>query len=1145
MNNAYSHTAQTEFRNLDARLEAVRSKFYAEEMISGAIAWGASVICLVAAAILGEYAFGWSSSVRTGIVTALAIIAAGLLGALVIRPLVRRFRVFHTRGLSADETAMLVGRHFPDVGDHLRNLMQLGRSGTSTTLYSDELLGASLREFSERSRSMDFTSVVTSERIKRTSLVGIAVAAGFLLLILFPGSEISGAAYRLAHFQTEFMPPLPFRFSVAPGNVRVIKNESVSITIRALPNTYTALAATLPTEITLVLVREGVSAPEQLVLKSDAQGVFRYVSNSLKQSFTYAAESGEVKSETYSVQVTDRPFIRSFAMRIAPPRYARLPEMRLDDNTGDGASLAGSLVQWDVHPSKEIAHAAVVFDGGKRLPLVSHNGVLHASMTLSSTVGYAFELADDQAVTNENPIRYMLTAVSDAMPEIAIVAPGKNLDIVERVNIPLQIRIADDYGFSALRLQYRLVHSKYEKPQDSFSTITIPLPSQSDKEQLVAYLWDVSPLSLVPEDVIEYHAEVTDNDAVTGPKTVKSDSYLLRLPSMEEVFADAEKEQTGAVKTLDESLKQAEALKKELDELDLDVKKNQASDWQKQKKADELIKQYSDIQKKAESMSKQMEAMTQELQKNNLLSPETLKKYAELQKLMQQLNSPEFLEALKKMQEAMKAANPEQLRQAMQNVKFSEESFRNSIERTMNLLKRIQVEQKTDELVKRAQELEKNQEDIRNKTSELQPSDRENAQTLARKQDDLSNDLADIQKEIEKLKAQMQELGKQMPMEKMKKADAAAHDSSMQQSMQQSSQQLKSGQKSQAMKSQMQAGKSMQQMSQSLTEMQEQLLANQMAEAMNGLRKAMEDMLVVSQKQEQLKNQSQKLDYNSPQFRENADHQMNLQSDLSSIANSLAELSQQSFVVTPEMGKALGKAMGQMNMAMNGLEQRSSQQASGAQGDAMASLNQGATIVQNAMKQLQQGGGSAGGSLLQQLQRMSAQQQGINAQTQQLGQGGQEQPGGLSQQQLERMGRLAAEQQAVQKSMEQLNREAQTSPEKNKILGDLKKIADEMKEVVQSLEQHSADTQTQQKQDRILSRMLNAQRSLRERDYEEQRKATTGRTVTLKSPSELKKQSEPEGLKRDLQRASESGYSKEYLELIRRYYETIEKGSPR
>src|SRR5450759_2242847 len=124
--------------------------------------------------------------------------------------------------------------------------------------------------------------------------------------------------------------------------------------------------------------------------------------------------------------------------------------------------------------------------------------------------------------------------------------------------------------------------------------------------------------------------------------------------------------------------------------------------------------------------------------------------------------------------------------------------------------------------------------------------------------------------------------------------------------------------------------------------MEQQLLSNEMAETMNTLRKAMKDLLEISQREEDLKNQSQSLDPNSQQFRENAQQQLNLQSELTNVPNNIVELSQKSFAVTPEMGKAIGKAMGNMAQAMSGLEQRNGSQASAQQGEAMASLNNAA-----------------------------------------------------------------------------------------------------------------------------------------------------------------------------------------------------------
>lgn len=178
------------------------------------------------------------------------------------------------------------------------------------------------------------------------------------------------------------------------------------------------------------------------------------------------------------------------------------------------------------------------------------------------------------------------------------------------------------------------------------------------------------------------------------------------------------------------------------------------------------------------------------------------------------------------------------------------------------------------------------------------------------------------------------------------------------------------------------------------------------------------------------------------------------------------------------------------------------------------------------------------GSLLQQLGMMAGQQMGINMGTQGLGNGGQ-----LSMEQAAQAARLAQEQEAVRKSLDQLNKEAQESGQRDRILGDLGQISEEMKEVVRNLEQQNVNPETMKKQERILSRLLDASKSMRERDFEKKRKAQTGTQITRKSPDELDP-SILEGnskLRDDLLKALEQGYSKDYQELIRKYFEQLQK----
>jgi len=182
---------------------------------------------------------------------------------------------------------------------------------------------------------------------------------------------------------------------------------------------------------------------------------------------------------------------------------------------------------------------------------------------------------------------------------------------------------------------------------------------------------------------------------------------------------------------------------------------------------------------------------------------------------------------------------------------------------------------------------------------------------------------------------------------------------------------------------------------------------------------------------------------------------------------------------------------------------------------------------------MQSGAGGMGmAGFLQRLQGLTSQQQGINQSTE-----------GLTPQQREAMGRLAAEQGAVRKSLEQLTREASTSGQLSRMLGDLRKVAEEMREVQTDLAQGDINPETLRKQDQILSRLLDSQRSTQERDFENKRKAQTGTNVSRPSPGslDLSTQEGKDKLRRDLLRALEEGYSREYEELIRKYFEALDR----
>jgi hypothetical protein len=85
------------------------------------------------------------------------------------------------------------------------------------------------------------------------------------------------------------------------------------------------------------------------------------------------------------------------------------------------------------------------------------------------------------------------------------------------------------------------------------------------------------------------------------------------------------------------------------------------------------------------------------------------------------------------------------------------------------------------------------------------------------------------------------------------------------------------------------------------------------------------------------------------------------------------------------------------------------------------------------------------------------------------------------------------------------------------------------------------DRRTIERQEQILTRMLDAQKSVREREYSKERKREVGKAYARKSPGE-NMDTEDERAKKlqtDLMRALNEGYNPDYEKLIEEYFKTL------
>lgn len=135
------------------------------------------------------------------------------------------------------------------------------------------------------------------------------------------------------------------------------------------------------------------------------------------------------------------------------------------------------------------------------------------------------------------------------------------------------------------------------------------------------------------------------------------------------------------------------------------------------------------------------------------------------------------------------------------------------------------------------------------------------------------------------------------------------------------------------------------------------------------------------------------------------------------------------------------------------------------------------------------------------------------------------------------MARLAAEQRKMEEVMKQIAEESRGARD---ALGKLDDLAGSMEEVARDLEEGKLDRELVDRQERILTRMLDSQRSLRERDYKKERSSTVAGDMKALAPEKWREEiGDEEIFLRMIRRAMQEKGPREYEELIKEYFRAL------
>lgn len=1132
------------YDNLLLRLRAVHQKVQLKTALVG-VSKFALLVCAAMLIVSGiEWAFHLSSAWRFVL---LLLVATSVLGGAVwfiVLPMIRL-------QFNADETARLLGDVFPVLCDRLLNAMQIVRQSPESPFAEQEL-----SRMATLAETLDFKEAVSFQDSKKW-LIATPLILGASVVALWLSPMSSGLGRVLA-FNEDFTPPPPFQILSLSKDISLTKGNDAELKFAVVPTDSNEKFDVRRLSVKF-LDESGFEIQEAKVFR-DSSGGFAYKLRAPEKPLLYFAEFSErskpIQSQKHRVVMIDRPRLQSFQVAIEPPRYSRLSAQVLESNFGDASALKGSRISIAIKSSKPLTHATLMVSDTLPVPMRVQSDSAFFEFVLKEDFVYRFELLDTADVASDKSAEYHLRVMQDEPPEIRFVQPlQKQVDVPENLRLPLAMLIRDDFGFSSLKLHYRVSKSSIKQVEEAFRRIEIAMndavqTGEGGMERGIFYEWNLIEQNISTGDEIEFYAEVRDNDAVSGFKPARTDLYKLRLPTLDELFADVQKEEKEILNALDKKLDETKSVQEELERIQNELRQKPRSDWQDRKAMELANEKQKELQKQLESAEQAMSELLEKMQDRSLVSEETLQKYEEIRQQIQELKSPELQEAQRKMDEALKSLNEQQLRDALKNLEFNEEEFQKKLERVKELLERMQLERQIDEAVKRLDEMKQKQENLQQETKQTSPENKEKLDALKKQQESLAKEERKFDEQLKKLSEQMKKNPKaeQLPIEELSKLNEQRSEDKLQKDLQDASKELSESKPERAESKQQQAKEKMQSQQRQLSSMRQEMKRQKKQEVLQALQNATQSALSLSLSQEALMEdlRQKQVSQNADALREKMTEQNDLKELLQQLQEEVSQIGKKSSELRQSMASQLQKAEAEMNAAIEQLDQRNAQRSAQRMNNAMALLNEFGNQAANAMAQMMgqrgqpQPGDSGDGG--EEMEGLSQQQGNVNQETQSLlGEGSNAQS---PEERAKRLSQLAAQQRMIQQQLEQLAKkqaEQKAKGEKTDLLGNLEKLAEEMQKAAEQLERQELSPELKKRQQQILSRMLESSKAIQKREQEEKREAKSGKDFFKTSPSELSSEQTRSPIQDGLNRMKSQGFADDYERLIRRYFDALEK----
>lgn len=1049
---------------IEEKINAFTRRYYFNLLVRGLILSLTLLLAYFLLASIIEYNLWLGKTGRLFIFSAFFLVAAFAVLRFLREPLQW---IIYKKGLGKEESARLIGTYFPNVSDKLLNLLQLTSQNNSALAEAGIVQKAMSMQDIEFENAIDLKS---NRKYLKYLLIPFGV---IVLLLIFNSGIFTESTKRIVQFNQEFSPQAPFRFTIQNENLSAFFNEDFTLKLKldgdALPEAVYLVAGDLRWKMQPV----------------DA-GEFQYTFENIQQPVDFVFEASGFFSEGHTLSIINRPEINALNVVLDYPAYLGLKSQQLN-NAGNLQVPEGTKITWSI--ATAFAQKATLFfaAGNPNDMQLIDNNLFAFGRSFNNPEDYWIELENEES-KNKDRLAYRVDVVKDQYPQIAV----ENLqDSILYKNILLGGSITDDYGLTALQLNYTVVNGSQEQPRKNR---IIPI-ARNNKQQNFFFQWAIDSINLKPGEKLVYHLQVWDNDGVNGRKSARSADYTFALPGEDDLKAEIAQNQKSAERKIDEGIQRARELQKSIDDAQEKLRGKQSLDWQDKKMLEDLLDQKTkldeaiqDLQKENNLLEQKKDAFTEEnerirekseqIQKlmNELLDEETKKMFEELQKLLQE------------------NTDVNQMQKMLEKLDRKEINLEKELERTLSLFKELQYDYKLDQAIQELKDQTEKQEQLLDKTEKQDGN--KNDEEGKQSQEELAQEQKELKEEFNKLEQQLQELDKLGEELDKEESSDAENQEEIKESQEESEESLEKGENKKSGQKQKQAISKMKQMAKKMESMQSSMQMEMDQQNLESLRQIIHGLVKLSFDQETLIKDFGPIQQTDPRYVTLSQNQLKIKDDAKVLEDSLLELSKKDAFMGSIVTKEIGELNDHIEKAVGNIKERRKANASTEMQLSMTSINNLALMLNdhfemmmNMMANAMPGKGKKKSGKPTSLGKM---QEMLNQQMQQLKNGGGKQGRELS----EEFARMAAEQERIRRALQEM--QEKLKQQGGQSLGD--DIPMKMEQTEMDLVNKQITEQTIQRQKEILSRLLESEKSMREQDLDDERKGEAAKDYTNQIP---------------------------------------------